>query len=75
MESLAINESKEAESALDKGSLSVEEKQLRALRKKIRECEALQQRQDAGETLTAPQEEKLSKLENLRDELAKFDAV
>ena len=44
------------------GSASAAQKLLRALQKKLRQCEALQERQTQGDVLTGPELEKLGKV-------------
>eukprot|EP01035_Chromulina_nebulosa_P018971 gene18971-24782_t len=48
------------------------EKKIKALRKKIRQIEELEERQSSGQTLTLEQLEKLSKKKEINDELEKL---
>mmetsp|Transcript_23302 Transcript_23302/g.38976 ORF Transcript_23302/g.38976 Transcript_23302/m.38976 type:complete len:193 (-) Transcript_23302:158-736(-) len=50
------------------------EKKSRNLRKKVKQCEETAVKKAAGATLTAEQEEKLSKLPEMQQELAALDA-
>lgn len=50
------------------------EKQIRALKKKLRQCEALVERKDAGQELTAPEKEKLSKMPGWEQEAARLES-
>lgn len=54
--------------------LTVEEKQLLALRKKVRQCEALIQRRQEGHTLTPQEEQKLAKLDQWRQDIAQLES-
>ncbi len=55
-------------------NLSHEAKQLRTLKKKVRQCEALQSRRDAGEALTDLETTKLAKLDAWREEIAEIES-
>uniref|UniRef100_A0A7S2VUU1 WIBG Mago-binding domain-containing protein n=1 Tax=Chlamydomonas chlamydogama TaxID=225041 RepID=A0A7S2VUU1_9CHLO len=49
------------------------EKELRKVQKKIRECDALVEKKSKGEALTAPEQEKLSKLAGWQQDVKKLE--
>ena len=55
-------------------NLSHEAKQLRTLKKKVRQCEVLQSRRDAGEALTDAEATKLAKLDAWNEEIAEIES-
>ncbi|EIE22569.1 hypothetical protein COCSUDRAFT_42241 [Coccomyxa subellipsoidea C-169] len=57
------------------GQPSAAEKLLRALQKKLRQCEALQEREEKGEDLTQPEKEKLSKMPAWREEAKQLEEL
>ncbi|CAL5220218.1 g2194 [Coccomyxa viridis] len=57
------------------GTISTAEKQLRAIQKKLRQCEALQEREAKGESMTGPEREKLSKMPGWSKEADELRAI
>ncbi|CAL8470545.1 g10087 [Coccomyxa elongata] len=57
------------------GQPSAAEKLLRALQKKMRQCEALQERVAKGEPLTQPEKEKLSKFPGWKEEAQQLEEL
>lgn len=64
---MEVNESK------DPSQASSDEKQIRTLRKKLKQCDALRKRQNDGDVLTEQELEKLTKQQGWIDDLTELE--
>ncbi|CAK0782806.1 hypothetical protein CVIRNUC_006001 [Coccomyxa viridis] len=72
--SLPASAGAEASQATESATATAE-KLLRAVQKKLRQCEALQEREAKGEALTGPERDKLARVPGWREEASELEAT